>query len=132
MVKNLPANIGDIGDMGSILGLGSSPGREHGNPLQYCCLENPTDSGTWQAIVHRVAQSWTRMRRLSIQARQCRRCKKYGFNPWVRKILWSREWLPTPVFLPGKFLGQRNLAGYHPWGCRELDTTEQLSTHTHS
>ena len=132
MVKNLPANIGDIGDMGSILGLGSSPGREHGNPLQYCCLENPTDSGTWQAIVHRVAQSWTRMRRLSIQARQCRRCKKYGFNPWVRKILWSRECLPTPVFLPGKFLGQRNLAGYRPWGCRELDTTEQLSTHTHS
>ena len=132
MVKNLPANIGDIGDMGSILGLGRSLGREHGNPLQYSCLENPTDSGPWQAIVHRVAQSWTRMRRLSTQARQCRRCKKYGFNPWIRKIPWSREWLPTPVFLPGKFLRQRNLAGYRPWGCKELDTTEQLSTHTHS
>ena len=59
MVKNLPANIGDIGDKGSILGLGRSPQRGYGNPLQYSCLENPMDSGTWQAIVHRVAQSWT-------------------------------------------------------------------------
>ena len=42
----------------------------------------------------------------------------------------GREWLPTPVFLPGEFHGQRSLAGYSPWGCRESDTTEQL-THTH-
>ena len=132
MVKNRPASIGDIGDMGSVLGLGRSPGREHGNPLQYSCLENPMGSGTWQATVHRVAQSCTRMRQLSTQAHQCRRCKKYGFNPRVRKIPWSRECLPTPVSLPGKFLGQRNLPGYRPWGCKELDTTEQLSTHTHS
>ena len=37
-----------------------------------------------------------------------------GFNPWVGKILWRKEWLPTPVFLPGEFHGQRNLAGYSP------------------
>ena len=48
------------------------------------------------------------------------------FNPWVGKIPWRREWLPTPVFLPGEFHGQRSLAGYCPWGCKELDTTEQL------
>ena len=51
MVKNLPANIGDIGDMGSILGLGRSLGREHGNPLWYSCLGNPIDRGAWRATV---------------------------------------------------------------------------------
>ena len=45
-----------------------------------------------------------------------------GFNPWVGKIPWRRDWLPTPVFLPGEFHGQRSLAGYSPWGCKELDT----------
>ena len=50
-----------------------------------------------------------------------------GSYPWVGKIPWRREWLPTPVFLPGEFHGQRSLAGYSPWGCKELDTSEQLS-----
>ena len=45
---------------------------------------------------------------------QCRRCKRCRFNPWVRKIPWSRKWQPTPVFLPGKSHGQRSLAGYSP------------------
>ena len=49
------------------------------------------------------------------------------FHPWVRKIHWRREWLPTPVFLRGEFHGQRSLAGYIPWLCKESDTTEQLS-----
>ena len=49
-------------------------------------------------------------------------------EPWVGKILWRRKWQPTPVFLSGKFQGQRKLAGYDPWGHKELDTTEQLST----
>ena len=40
-----------------------------------------------------------------------------------------RKWFPTPVLLPGKFHGQRNLVGYSPWGHKELDMTEQLSTH---
>ena len=51
--------------MGSIPGLGRFPGKENGNPLQYSCLENPTDRGTWQATVHRVAQSQTRLKLLS-------------------------------------------------------------------
>ena len=58
---------------------------------------------------------------------QCRGCKKLGFNPWVEKIPWSRAWQPTPVFLPGEFHGQRSLAGYSPWSCKELDLTEQLA-----
>ena len=52
MVMNLPANAGDVRDVGSIPGLGRSPGAGHGNPLQYSCLENPTDRGAWWAIVH--------------------------------------------------------------------------------
>ena len=51
----------------------------------------------------------------------------YGFVTYISK-LWSKKWQPTPVFLPGKSHGQRSLAGYSPWGCKELDTTEQLST----
>ena len=47
---------------------------------------------------------------------QCRRCKRHKFNPWVGKILWSRKWQHTPVFLPGKFHGQRYLAGYIAYG----------------
>ena len=56
------ANAGDIRDVGSIPGSGRSPGEGHGNPLQYSCLENPMDRGAWQAIVHRVAKSWTRLK----------------------------------------------------------------------
>ena len=58
-VKTLPANAGDIRDVGWIPGLGRFPGGGHGNPLQYSCLENPMDRGAWQAIVHRVAKSQT-------------------------------------------------------------------------
>ena len=56
MVKNLPANAGDIKDVGSIPELGRSPGRRNGNPLQYSCLGNPMDRGAWQATVHGVAR----------------------------------------------------------------------------
>ena len=59
---------------------------------------------------------------------QCRRCKRCRFNPWVRKIPWRRAWQPTSVFLPGKFHGQRSLAGCSPWGCKESDMTERLNT----
>ena len=48
VVKNLPANAGDIRDTGSIPASGRSPGGRHGNPLQYYCLENPMDRGAWQ------------------------------------------------------------------------------------
>ena len=51
-----------------------------------------------------------------------------GFSPWVGKILWRREWLPMPVFLPGESHGQRSLEGYSPWGHKESDTTERLNS----
>ena len=54
---------------------------------------------------------------------QCRRHKRFGFDPWVGKIPWRRAWEPTPVFLPGESHGQGSLAGYSPWGCKELAMT---------
>ena len=64
-----PANAGDVRDTGSISGWERSPGGGHGNPLQYSCLENPTDRGALQATVHRVAKSWTRLKWLSTEFR---------------------------------------------------------------
>ena len=61
MLKNLPATAGDTGDAGSIPGLGRSPGRGNGNPLQDSCLENPMGRGGWWATVHGVTKCWARL-----------------------------------------------------------------------
>ena len=66
VVKNPPANAGDLRDEGLIPGWGRSPGGGNGNPLQYLCLENPTVRGAWHATVHGVTKSWTRLKQLSI------------------------------------------------------------------
>ena len=57
MVKNLPADVGDIRDTGLILGSGRFPEGGHCNPLQYSCVDSSTDRRAWQAIVYRVAKS---------------------------------------------------------------------------
>ncbi|CAN0253687.1 unnamed protein product [Rangifer tarandus platyrhynchus] len=57
-----------------------------------------------------------------------RRRKRFGFNPWLEKIPWSRKWQPTLVFLPGKSHGQRSFVGYSSWGCKESDTTDHACT----
>ena len=59
VIKNPPANAGDVRYTGSIPGSERSPGEGNGNPLQYSCLENPMDRGAWQAMVHGVTKSWT-------------------------------------------------------------------------
>ena len=69
VVKNPPANAGNLRDMGLIPRSGSSRGGGNGNPLQYSCLENLVDRGAWWATVHGVAKSWTRLRLLSMHAR---------------------------------------------------------------
>ena len=56
MVKSLPANAGDVRDVGSIPGSGRSPGEGNGNPFQYFCLENPMDRGAWQSALHGVTR----------------------------------------------------------------------------
>ena len=50
----------------------------------------------------------------------CLQYRRPEFDPWVGKIPWRRKWLPTPVFLPGEFHGQRSLMGYGPWSCKEF------------
>ena len=62
MVKNPPANAGDTRDAGLIPELGRSPGEGNGNPLQYSCLGNPTDRGTWRVIAHGATKSPTLLR----------------------------------------------------------------------
>ena len=64
---------------------------------------------------------WLRQKRIYLQ------CRRPRFNPWVGKIPQKREWLPTPVFLHEESHRQRSLAGYSPWGHKELNTTEQLA-----
>ena len=65
MVKNLPANAGDVRDTGLVQGLGRSRGGGHGNLLQYSCLENPINRGAWQLMAHRIAKSQTQLKQLS-------------------------------------------------------------------
>ena len=55
------------------------------------------------------------------------RCRGHGFHLWVGKIPWRRKWQHSPIFLPGKFHGQRSLMGYSPWGCKELDTPKHTA-----
>ena len=69
MVKNLPANSGDVKDTGSVPGLGRSPGEGHVSPLQYSCLKNPMDREAWWATIHGVTKSQTRLKRLTTHAR---------------------------------------------------------------
>ena len=117
-------------------------GEGNGNPLQCSCLENPRDRGAWWAAVSGVAQSQTRLKRLSSSsskvynwglpcsttdkepACQSKRHTRLGFNPWVRKNPWKRAWQPTPVLLPGESHGQRSLVSYSPWSCKEFDMIE--------
>ena len=61
MVKNLPVHAGDTREVGLIPGSGRSPGVGNGNLLQYSCLENPMDRGTWRATVHGGTKNWTQL-----------------------------------------------------------------------
>ena len=93
LLKNLPANAGDVRDPGSIPGSGISPGEGNGNPLQYSCLENPTDRGAWQATVHRIAKSWIWLKWLSMH-------KPGGQN--IRRQLPLKRQLTTQQAMPGR------------------------------
>ena len=56
-------------------------------------------------------------------------CRRRWFDSWVGKNPWRRKWQPTPIFLPGKFHGQRSLAGYLPWDRKESNMTQRLTLH---
>ena len=111
VLKNLPANSGDIRDTGLIPGSGRSPGRGHGNTLQYSCLEDPMDRGAWWAAVHRVAtQSQTQLKWLSTHTRHY--CKEHfsqieQFSLDVPPLIF-----PGANFLPHTFI--QALTSYPP------------------
>ena len=66
VIKNRPANVGDMRDVGLIPGSGRCPVGGHGNPLQYSCPENPMDRGAWQDRIHRVIKSQTQQKRFNM------------------------------------------------------------------
>ena len=91
----------------------------------------PRDRKAWWAAVCGITQSQTQLKQLSSSSSeeftcQCGRYKRRGLDPWVRKVRWSRKWQPTPLFLPGKFHGQRRVASYSPCGRKESYTTERF------
>ena len=92
----------NTGEPGSIPGSGRSTGEGIGYPLQY----------SWASFMAHLVKNLLQYRRP-------------GFDPWVGRIPWRRERLPTPVFCPGEFHGLHT----SPWGCKESDTTEWLSLH---
>ena len=94
LVKESASN---SGDPGLIPGPGRSTGERIGYPLQY----------SWASLVAQLVKNLTAMQ------------ETWGFGPWVGKIPWRREWLPTPVFWPGEVHGL-----YSPWDHKELDMTE--------
>ena len=110
---NSPENAGDIRDL-PITKLGRSPGEGHGNPLQYSCLENPTDKGAGKATVHRVAKSQTQLKLLSTHVleatkfsggdiqglgfsilekniRYWHKCKCFSLFLWELNLLWGEK-----------------------------------------
>ena len=95
----------NAGDSGSIPGSGSSPGK---GEVTHPCILGLT----------LVAQ----------MVRNCLQCGRPGFDLWVGKTPWRKAWQPTPVFLSGESHGQRSLGGFIPWGHKESDMTERLST----
>ena len=78
----------------------------------------------WGSLYHYVRASLVAQMVKNLSAVQ-----ETGFDPWVGKIPWRREWLPTPVFLPGEFHEQRSPVGYSPRDHKESETTEQLNFH---
>ena len=102
----------NAGIPGLIPGSGRSPGEGNGNPLQYPYLENPMDRGVWQAIQSMVLQ------RAGHDSHFHFHISDIVAENYRKVYPWRREWLSTPVFLPGEFHGHRSLANYSLWGCK--------------
>ena len=100
VVKNLPANTGDLRDSGSIPGSGRSPGGGYGNPLQYSCLENPMDREAWWVTAHRLTKCWTWLKGLSTHA--ARVC-----HHWLALCWLPGEWQASPL-PPRKLTAQQS------------------------
>ena len=104
---------------------GQAPGAGDGQGSLACC--GPWDGKRWDTTEQlnwlMGLPWWLSSKELSCQ------CRKWGFDPWIKKMTWRRKWQPTPVFLPRKSHRQKSLAGYSPWGCNrvrhDLETKNQ-------
>ena len=105
-------------------------GWDHGARIGILCP--PTSHGQWGLYSYLRPTGFPRWHTGKESTCQYRRCKRCGFDPWVGKILWSGKWQPTTVFSSAEFHGQRSLVGYSPWGGKESDMTEWLSTQAKS
>ena len=112
MVKNLPANAGDIRNARLIPGSGRFPGGGHGNPLQYSGLEKPMDRGAWWATVHRAAKSWTQLKRISTDTHLSIQSCKMLFNPELVQATGTSQDLPG-IGVPSANVNNDYLHG--PW-----------------
>ena len=99
----------------------STLAKEREFPVWLRCLYLTT------SIVNKRASQWLSGKESTCQ---CVRCRRHRFDSWIRKIPWRRKCQPTPVFLPGESHGQKSLVDHSLGDCKELDLTEQLSTHT--
>ena len=118
----------NAGDLGSIPGLGRSPGERNGNPLQYSCLENPVEGGAWWATVHGISKSQTRLNDFTFtDAGKDLRQEEKGMTE--DKMVWWHYQLDGHEFEQALRvgLGQGSLACCSPWGCKESNTTEWLN-----
>ena len=121
----------DAGDLGSIPGWGRFPGGGHDNPLQYSCLENPMDRGAWWALVHRVAQSQTRLKQLNTNIfngfpsgsegkESACNAGDLGLIPQLGRSPGGGHDNPLQYSCLENPHGQRSLAGYSAWDGRVI------------
>ena len=108
----------NVGDLGSIPGLGRFPGGRHGDPLQHSCLENPHGQRSLAGCSPWGRKESDMTEQLSTQHRDSKESACDAGDPCLipgsGRFPWRRKWLPTLVFLPGEFHGQRSLSGFSP------------------
>ena len=134
--SEVKASACNVGDLGSIPGLGRSPVEGNGNPLQYSCLENPMGRGLGRSMgSQRVGHDWVTS--LHFMTSRAHFAGQPSENLIIDTNLMNcpsasfrrRQWHPTPVLLPGGSHVWRSLVDCSPWGRWESDTTERLHFH---
>ena len=121
----------NVGDLGSIPGLGRSPEERKSYPLVFWPREFHGLYSPWghkeSDTTEQLSLSLSSYNWASLMAQMVKNLpvvQETQIQSWVGKISWRREWLPTLVLLPGEFHGQRSLVGCSPWAHKESDSTE--------
>ena len=116
---NCPGQDTGVGSLSLLQGIfptqGLNPDLPHGSQILYqLSYQGSSNEEELKSLLMKVKVLpwWLRWWRI------CLPCRRLGFDSWVGKIPWRRDWQPTPVFLPGESHGQRSLAGHSPWGCK--------------